>query len=275
MQSFSDIRALIIDMDGVLWHGDKAQAGLVEFFQVLRERRLPFVLATNNASMTADQYVAKLASMGVTVALEEILTSGMATALYLSQRYSPQATRIFVIGGVGARQPLLDMGFTLAGLYETDMEQRADLVVSGLDRELTWDKLATAALNIRAGAEFYATNGDVTLPTERGVVPGNGATLAALQAATGVTPTIIGKPEPIIYQQALALLGVEPQYTVAIGDRLDTDILGAIYTGIRSVMVLTGISTESDIEFVDYSPTWVLPDIQAITQVLRFSVNAE
>ncbi|MDD1622367.1 MAG: HAD-IIA family hydrolase [Methylococcaceae bacterium] len=265
MQSFSNIRALIIDMDGVLWHGDRAQAGLVDFFRVLRERNLPFVLATNNAAMTAEQYVAKLANMGVSVALKEILTSGMATAMYLSQRYHPQSTRIFVIGGVGARQPLLDMGFTLTGLYQIE----ADLVVSGLDKELSWDKLATAALNIRAGAEFYATNGDVTLPTELGVVPGNGATLAALTAATGVTPTIIGKPEPIIYQQALALLGVEPQYTVAIGDRLDTDILGAIYTGIRSVMVLSGISKESDIEFVDYRPTWVLPDIQAVTGALR------
>lgn len=269
IQSFSDIRALIIDMDGVLWHGDQAQAGLVEFFRTLRELNLPFILATNNASMTAEQYVGKLAGMGVTVSLNEILTSGMATALYLSQRYPPLSTRIFVIGGIGARQPLLDMGFTLTGLYETESDQRADLVVSGLDRELTWDKLATAALNIRAGAEFYATNGDVTLPTERGVVPGNGATLAALQAATGVAPTVIGKPEPIIYQQALALLGVELQYTVAIGDRLDTDILGAIYTGIRSVMVLSGISTESDIEFVEYRPTWVLPDIQAITRALR------
>jgi 4-nitrophenyl phosphatase len=275
MQAFSDIRALIIDMDGVLWHGDQAQAGLVEFFQVLRERNLPFVLATNNAGMTAEQYVNKLVNMGVSVALKEILTSGMATALYLSRRYNPQSTRIFVIGSVGARQPLLDMGFTLTGLYETEADNRADLVVSGLDKALTWDKLATAALNIRAGAEFYATNGDVTLPTERGVVPGNGATLAALQAATGVAPTIIGKPEPIIYQQALALLGVEPQYTIAIGDRLGTDILGAIYTGIRSVLVLTGISKESDIEFVDYGPTWIMKDIQAIAQAIRFSGNAE
>ncbi|MFZ2171949.1 MAG: HAD hydrolase-like protein, partial [Methylococcaceae bacterium] len=98
---------------------------------------------------------------------------------------------------------------------------------------------------------------------------GNGAILAALEAATGVTPTIIGKPEPIIYQQALALLGVEPAETVAIGDLLETDILGAVRTGIRSIMVLTGISTEADLKDVDYRPTWVMPDIRSVTQAFR------
>jgi len=267
MQGLDRIGGLIIDMDGVLWHGNQPQAGLIEFFQALRELKLPFVLATNNASLTAEQYVAKLAKMGVRVELTEILTSGMATASYLAQRYRPEATSVFVIGGVGARQPLLDLGFTLTGLDDFEAG-RHDLVVSGLDKELNWEKLCTAALNIQAGAAFYGTNGDVTLPTERGFLPGNGATLAALTAATGVNPTLIGKPEPIIYQQALALLNVEPERVIAIGDRLDTDILGAVRTGIRSLLVLSGISRESDIANVDYAPTWVMPDIQAFTAAL-------
>ena len=269
MKPFTDIRALIIDMDGVLWHGENAQAGLIEFFQTLRELRLPFVLATNNASMTAEQYVEKLARMGVTVSLTEILTSGMATALYLAKHYHPEQTRVFVIGGLGLRQPLLDLGFTLTGLYETGPDQRAHLVVCGLDRDLSWDKLATATLNIRAGAYFIGTNGDTSLPTEHGFTHGNGAILAALQAATGVQPTIIGKPEPIIYQQAMAVLGLDMNYTVAIGDRLDTDILGAVHAGIRSIMVLSGINTEADLQRVAYQPTWVLPDIRDISRVLR------
>ena len=268
MQAFTDIRGLIIDMDGVLWHGDQPQPGLVEFFQTLRRLSLPFVLATNNASLTAAQYVAKLATMGVEVDLIEILTSGMATALFLTQRYPAQSTRVFVIGGVGAWQPLLDQGFTLTGLDDIDPGRRANLVVCGLDKELTWNKLATAALNIQAGADFIGTNGDVSLPTERGCLPGNGATLAALQAATGVSPSIIGKPEPIIYQQALAVLGVDPSEVIAIGDRLDTDILGAVRAGIRSLMVLTGISRESDIAEVDYAPNWVMQDIRELTQAL-------
>ena len=267
MSLLNPVRALIIDMDGVLWHGDDALPGLVEFFDLLRNRDLRFILATNNARLTPDQYVTKLAGMGVSVAKEEILTSGMATALYLAQYYEPPRTRVFVIGENGAREPLLERGFQLTDLYELG-ERRADLVVCGLDKQLSWDKLATATLNIRAGARFVGTNGDTTLPTEYGITHGNGAILAALQAATGVEPVTIGKPEPIMYQQAMRVLGIDPAETIAIGDRLETDILGAVNAGIRSIMVLTGISSETDLETVDYHPTWVLPDIRAITAAL-------
>jgi 4-nitrophenyl phosphatase len=274
MEPFINIRALIIDMDGVLWHGDLPMPGLTDFFTTLRELQMPFILATNNARMTQEQYVIKLAKMGVQVNREEILTSSMATALYLATHYSPAETRVFVIGEDGAKQPLLECGFTLTGLYELNDDpvnpnKGADIVVCGMDHTLSWDKLATATLNIRAGAKFIGTNADTTLPTERGLTHGNGAILAALTAATGVTPTIIGKPEPIIYQQALALLGVDPTYTIAIGDRLETDILGAVNTGIRSLMVLTGVSSEEDFKTADYGPTWVMPDIRAVTAALK------
>ncbi len=269
MQKLDNIRSLIIDMDGVLWHGDRPQAGLTEFFHTLRRLKLPFVLATNNAGMTANQYVEKLAAMGVEVALQEILTSGMATALYLSKRYIPAQTRVYVIGGPGARQPLQDLGFTLTGPYQTGPEEGAHLVVCGLDKELSWDKLATATLNIRAGAAFVGTNGDTSLPTERGVTHGNGAILAALHAATGVQAVIVGKPEPIIYQQAMELLNADPAATIAIGDRLDTDILGAVRAGIRSLLVLSGVSAEADLAGLDYAPDWILPDIRDVTRVLQ------
>ena len=266
MHTLSDIGALIIDMDGVLWHGDQALPGLATFFQTLRDLKLPFVLATNNASITAEQYVAKLAGMQVQIKLEEVLTSGMAMAAYLAERYEPLNTRVFVIGMVGATQPLRDKGFEV--IAEQD-SRNAQLVVSGLDKHLSWDKLCAAALHIQAGAAFFGTNGDVTLPTERGFLPGNGATLAALTAATGVVPITIGKPAPIIYQQALAVLNVPAEQVVAIGDRLDTDILGAVHAGIRSVLVLSGISKQSDIESLDYAPTWVMQDIQELTNCLN------
>ena len=274
MQTFTNIHALIIDMDGVLWHGQNAIPGLVEFFQALEELKITFILATNNASSTPDQYVKKLAEMGVTVNKNQILTSGIATALYLSEKVNPANTRVFVVGEEGATQPLIDQGFTLTGLYEVNkdsdiVKKGADFVVCGKDHTLTWDKLATATLNIRAGAQFIGTNGDTTLPTELGITHGNGAILAALEVATGVKPTIIGKPEPIMYQQALALLNAEPTATVAIGDRLDTDILGAVRTGIRSVMVLTGVSTQDDLKDSDFQPTWVMSDIGELTKALR------
>jgi 4-nitrophenyl phosphatase len=189
----------------------------------------------------------------------------MAVALYLSERSNPPATRVFPIGEDGVRQPLGERGFVLTDLYDVS----AQVVVCGMDRGLSWDKLATASLNIRAGATFIGTNPDVTLPTEHGITHGNGAVLAALQAATGVAPTIIGKPEPIMYQQAMALLGCDPAETAAIGDRLETDILGAVRANIRSIMVLSGVSSEKEIAGLDYSPTWVMPDIRAVAQALR------
>jgi 4-nitrophenyl phosphatase len=265
MENLARIRAWIIDMDGVLWHGNQPLPGLAEFFQTLRSREMRFILATNNASLTADQYVSKLAKMGVSISRHEVLTSAMATTLYLSQRADPPATRVFPIGEDGLRQPLLERGFVLTELYDIS----AHYVICGMDRGISWDKLATATLNIRAGATFIGTNPDITIPTERGITHGNGAIIAAIQAATDVTPVIIGKPEPIMYQQAMALLGCDPSETAAIGDRPETDVLGAVRAGIRSIMVLSGVSSEQSLAGLNYRPTWIMPDIRAITQALR------
>jgi 4-nitrophenyl phosphatase len=283
MQSLGDVRAFIIDMDGVLWEGDRPMPGLVDFFQTLRDHQIKFVLATNNASRTSQQYVAKLAGMGVAVTGDEILTSAQAAALYL--RHSTNgggpdhggqtpvrpdsgeapSTRIFVIGEDGLVKALTDSGFTLCGLYE----RGARYVVCGMDRGLSWDKLATATLNIRAGASFVGTNPDATLPSEHGLILGNGAILAALQAATGVAPIIIGKPEPIMYQQAMERLKIDPAVTAAIGDRMETDILGAVRAGIRSLLVLSGVTTREQLGALDYQPTWIMQDIREVTRALQ------
>lgn len=267
MQSLTNIQALIIDMDGVLWEGNRPLPGLKDFFKCIRKKNLPFILATNNASLTQEQYISKLEIMGVSISPSEILTSSMATAHYLSEQTIPDSSTIFVIGEQGLRLPLIKKGYTLIDSFQSDANP-VDFVICGLDRSLTWDKLADATLHINSGAKFIATNADTTLPTERGPVLGNGAILAALQSATQVSPLIIGKPEPIMYQQAIKLLNVAPEKTIAIGDRLNTDILGAVNTGIRSIMVLTGISSEEDLKSIDYQPSWIMPDLQAITKAL-------
>jgi 4-nitrophenyl phosphatase len=264
MDSLRDMRAAVIDMDGVLWEGDRSLPGLVEFFAALRQRQIRFVLATNNASRTPEQYVQKLARMGVTVSVDEIFTSSQATALYLRQR-SAVGGRIFAIGEDGLTRALTEAGFSLSGLYQGG----ADYVAVGMDRGLSWDKLATATINIRAGAKFIGTNPDLTLPTEHGITHGNGAILAALQAATGIAPIIIGKPEPTMYQQALPKLQSEPAFTVAIGDRLETDILGAVRAGLPSVLVLTGVSKRTDLDTLSYRPNWVMESIVEITKELE------
>jgi 4-nitrophenyl phosphatase len=263
MNSLHDMRGAVIDMDGVLWEGDRPLPGLVELFNALRRRQIRFVLATNNASRTPEQYVAKLARMGVTVAADEIFTSSLATAIYLRER-SPSGARLYVVGEDGLLRALSEAGFTFCDLYQNG----AEYVVVGMDRGLSWDKLATATINIRAGAIFIGTNPDVTLPTEHGITHGNGAILAALQTATSIAPIVIGKPEPTMYQQALRRLGTDPALTVGIGDRLETDILGAVRAGLPSVLVLSGVSTRGDLKTTGYQPTWVLDSIVDITREL-------
>ena len=269
MQPLSNISALIIDMDGVLWEGLTPFSGLVEFFAILRAKNIPFILATNNATLTQEQYVLKLKKMGVTVSINEILTSSMATAHYLSEHNTPTSTHLFVIGEIGLRQALTDKGFILIDSHAYSESGVADFVVCGLDRQLSWKKLAEASLHLNAGATFIATNADSTLPTEHGLVVGNGSILAALETASEKKAQVIGKPEPIMYQLAIKILASTTEQTVAIGDRLNTDILGAVNTGIRSIMVLSGISNKEDLQAINYQPTWIMDDIQAITHALQ------
>ncbi len=260
MVASADVQALIVDMDGVLWEGNRALPGLVDFFSAIRHRGLKVVLATNNASQTREQYQAKLASFGVAVDVAEIMTSAVATAQVLASRGLP-SRKVYVIGGDGIRGAMEAAGFELLGLYETG----AAVVVCGMDRGLSWDKLATATLNIRAGSPFVGTNPDLTVPSEHGTTHGNGAILAALTAATGVTPEIIGKPEPTMYELILSQLGVAPAHALAVGDRLDTDIAGAVRAGMPSVLVLSGVSTRADLETSAVQPTRVMADIRELT----------
>lgn len=260
MPSLADMRCLIIDMDGVLWHGTQPLPGLIEFFDALRRLEFGFVLATNNASLTPEQYVNKLAAMGVTVSRDEVLTSAQAAGMFLAT-IAPRGAQVYAIGEDGVRQAMEENGFRLS-------QNGADFVVVGMDRAINWEKLAQATLNIRAGARFIGTNPDTTFPSERGIVHGNGAILAALTAATEVSPVIIGKPEPLMYQLAMNKLGADKTETAAVGDRLGTDILGAVRAGIPSALVLTGVSTEAELQASDFKPTWVFAGLPGLTRAL-------
>lgn len=255
-EGLRDIQALVIDMDGVLWRGDTPMPGLHAFFELLRNRPIRFRLATNNPTRTPEQYVAKLARMGVQVAPEEILTSAIVTARYLAS-HMPGA-RVYVIGMDGLRQALLDHGLQLSD------GNAADCVVVGLDTQLTYAKLAEATLLIRAGARFIGCNPDVTLPSERGLMPGNGATLAYLQAATGVAPLIIGKPERAIFDAALEAMQVPAERAATLGDRLETDILGGQRAGMRSILVLSGATDATQLANSPIQPDWVFESIREL-----------
>jgi 4-nitrophenyl phosphatase len=258
-----DIKNLIIDMDGVLWRGDQPMSALLPFFDTLRRLGIRFILATNNASKSGDEYVAKLNAFGANVALDEILTSPQATASYLAQ-HSPDA-RVFVIGEPGLAIELRARGLGVVN----DDPQSATHVVVGWDRMLTYAKLAEACLLIRRGAVFVGTNPDVTYPSERGIVPGNGATLAALRASTDVEPIIIGKPQPEMMVQAMARMGGTQTDTAVIGDRLDTDILGGQNAGLTTLLVLSGVTSSDEAQAGHIRADYVFSDIGEIAKALH------
>jgi 4-nitrophenyl phosphatase len=253
LDKLRSIKSFVIDMDGVLYRGQEPLPGAQDFLNHLQEQGVPFILATNNSTRTARQYVAKLRAMGIEVTEHHILTSAQAAALYLSQIASPRA-KVYVIGEDGLISAVEEQGF-----LSTDKD--VDLVVAGLDSQLTYEKLKIATLAIRAGASFIGTNPDTTLPSEEGLVPGSGAILAALEAATGVPPLIIGKPQPILLRLAMEKLGVTPDCTAIIGDRLETDILGGKEVDLITVLVLTGISDREELETSPFQPDLVFDDI--------------
>jgi 4-nitrophenyl phosphatase len=255
------IDGLIVDMDGVLWHSDTPLPGLREFFEFLRGASIRFMLATNNSSLMPEQYSGKLARFGVEVACDRVLTSAQATSAYVASASSP-GTRVYVIGGDGIRSALQADGLVLA---DTDVEW----VVVGWDRELTWRKLETASLLIHRGARFVGTNPDRSYPTERGPAPGNGAQLAAIEATTGVSPIVVGKPEPWLYEQAVARLGSSPATTAVVGDRLETDIAGGIRAGLSTILLLSGIASRNDAARSPWRPDIVLHDIRELVAVWR------
>ncbi len=258
--SLAHWRNFIIDMDGVLWRGETALPGIRAFFVVLRESERRIVLATNNSSRTVPQYVAKLDRMGIQVAAEEILTSAQATASYLAST-APKGSHVSVIGGEGLHASLREHGFQIT-------DKNPAYVAVGFDFELNWTKLNDAVINIRAGAVFVGTNADTTYPTEKGIGIGNGAILAALQTATDVAPIIIGKPEPPLYEQALQRLRASASETLMIGDRLETDILGARSAGIASLLLLTGVTTREALSQSDLQPDIVLAGLPNLTHAM-------
>ncbi len=264
--SLQSITHLIADMDGVLWHGDEPMSGLKAFFDFLRQQHIDFILATNNSSRTPEQYAAKLARFGVEVAPERVLTSALVAAAYLAD-IAPPGSRVYAIGGEGLERALEEQSFVL-------IDKGAAYVVVGWDRQLTWDKLETAALLIHAGAEFIGTNPDVNYPTGRGPVPGNGAQLAALEVATGVAPVVVGKPEPRMYEEALRRMGAQRATTAMLGDRLDTDIVGAARIGLTTALVFSGIASEADVAASPIKPDLVCADIGELTRVWREQLHS-
>jgi 4-nitrophenyl phosphatase len=265
--NLTDIRTLLIDGDGVLWTQNQPMPGLNRFFGALAARGIQWALLTNNATKSQADYVAKLQGFSVQARPDQIVGSANVTALTLRRRF-PAGTPLYVIGGTGLRNALADAGFTVHNGHDRP-EVEIPAVVVGMDTELTYRKLAVATLLIRAGATFIATNPDRTFPTPQGIVPGAGSLIAALVAATDVEPEVIGKPAPALFEAAMEQLGATPGETAMLGDRMETDILGAQRLGLGTILVLTGVTRREDLPAFDYQPDMVCHSIAEIADALE------
>ncbi len=258
MTVLSDIRYLIIDVDGVLRRNRTPLPGACEFLPWLDRRGIGYRIVTNNSAPRLAKVRADLANMGIVADEEHILTSAAGTGWFL-RREAPGGGTVYIIGEDGPREAILS-----DGLFRED-DQHPDFVVVGLDRAFTYEKLKRASLAIRNGARFVAANVDATYPMEGGVeVPGAGSLVAAVRVASGVEPIVVGKPQSLLLDMALSQMRARREATAVLGDRLETDIAGGIAAGMHTIMVLTGISTREHLAASPHRPDFVfdgLPEL--------------
>ena len=259
-QFIPGLKALILDMDGVIWRGNQPLGDLPGIFAEFKRLGYRTVLATNNATLSDEQYLTKLQQFGVELEDWQIISSPDVAGNYLKRRY-PDGGPVFSVGEVGMIDTLAKYGF-----YQDEKDVLA--VVAGLDRQVTYDKLARATTLIRSGAMFIGTNADRTLPMPEGLMPGAGAILAAIEAATDVQPIVVGKPEPEIYLFALERLQTSPAETLIVGDRLDTDIIGAQKIGCHTALLLSGVANEADARSWQPAPDIIATDLTGLLEWL-------
>jgi 4-nitrophenyl phosphatase len=246
----------------VLWRGETPLPGVAELLGGLRRKGIPFVLATNNATTTFEQVARRLRAVGFEPNEKEVLSSANAAASFL-RRELPAGSPVLVVGEEALTSALSRAGFRLV-----HQASDATAVVAALDRHVTWSKLTEATLAIRSGAMFVATNLDPTFPSERGLLPGAGALISLLETATGCQPILIGKPEPLLYLEALGILHTPPQATLVLGDRIETDIVGGQRAGMPTGLLLTGVTTREILAASPHKPDWVFEDLRDVHRAM-------
>jgi NagD protein len=249
------IQNFLIDMDGVLVKGKQPIPGASQFIARLLKTNRPFLVLTNNPNYTSRDLAHRLNAAGLEIPEERIYTSAMATAQFLhSQRPEGAA---FVIGESGLTQAIHKIGYVI-----TDIQP--DYVVLGETHSYHFETFTKAVRLIEGGARFIATNPDPNGPGEGGVEPACGALAAMIEKATGKSPFFVGKPNPLMMRQALNYLDVHSEDTVMVGDRMDTDVAAGVMSGMRTILVLSGVTQPGDIERFPYRPTWVLDSVADI-----------
>lgn len=255
MEQLKNKRGFICDMDGVIYHGSLPLEGSKRFVDWLKSEGKQFLFLTNSSARSPRELHQKLLHMGIEVGEDHFITSGMATAHFIASQCP--GGRVFAIGDSGLYQAIYEAGLSID-------ESRPDYVVVGETRSYSYEKIETAILLVLAGAKLIGTNPDLTGPTERGIGPACRALIAPIEMATGRQAYFIGKPNPLIMRHARQLFNCRRDETVIIGDRMDTDIVAGIESGIDTVLVLSGITKESDLDRYPYKPHYILKDVSEI-----------
>lgn len=264
----SSVRAVLFDMDGVIYVGHRPLPGVQELLDYLDATGRRWMLVTNNAALSSQQFSEKVAAMGLRVPSERILGSAEATASWLRHQIEqgwPEG-KVIVNGQDGLRTALIAAGFEL-----TNDPFEATYAVSGANFKLTYEDLANVTLAIRNGARFIGTNSDRTYPTERGQVPGAGAVLALFIAATDQEPIVIGKPNAPMFEEAMRRLDVTAEETMMVGDRYETDIAGALKLGMLAAGVLTGVDTRATFEAQSMPPHLIVEGLPELLAHFQFA----
>ena len=255
MSAEKPIGAWMIDMDGVLVHEGTLIPGADEFIARLRATGTPFLVLTNNSIFTPGDLQFRLLRSGIELPVESIWTSALATSAFLHDQ-RPRG-RAFAVGEAGLTTALHDIGYVL-----TDADP--DYVVLGETRTYSFEAVTTAIRLIDAGARFVATNPDPVGPSSEGVLPATGSVAALISRATGVEPYFVGKPNPLMMRAALNRLQVHSETAAMIGDRMDTDVIAGLEAGMRTVLVLSGITAQADVDRFPYRPTRIVGSIREL-----------
>ena len=237
---WGEFDVVLADLDGVIYEGAAAIAGAPEAVKKLQANGTPIGYVTNNSSRRSETIVEQLAGFGVSAEPDDVIGSGQTAVELLATMIEPGA-KVLVVGGEGLRHRVTSAGFELA----TSSDDKPAAVIQGFAPDVSWKHLSEAAFSIQGGAKWVATNSDWTLPQEKGLAPGNGTLVSAVHTAVGQLPVVAGKPEPAIFNTAVRHFNA--QKPLFVGDRIDTDIVGANRAGIASVLVLTGVSTRKDV----------------------------
>ena len=266
MGRLQDKRLFLLDMDGTIYLDDRLFDGVTAFLSRIREKGGRYLFLTNNSSKGVEGYIEKLNGMGIATGREDYLTSVDAAIDLLRRRYPGR--RCYVQGTRSFYDQLAAAGIPVT----CDREDGAEILLSGFDRELTFQKLEDACILLNRGVPFVATNPDWVCPTWYGSVPDCGSVCRMLTTATGREPVVIGKPQPQMALLAMERTGFSPEQTVLLGDRLYTDVACGVNAGIDTVFVLSGEGTMADIDTYRIHPTWVYPDIGTLYRELEETV---